>query len=354
MEIAAAVWRAPGAEGTIETVELDPPRSGEVLVEVMAAGVCHSDLHLAMGDLGSRRFPTVLGHEGAGIVAAVGAEVSHVSVGDRVAFCFIPACGTCRYCRAGRRNLCEPGSAAAFRGTMLDGSRRLHLAGTDLQHFLAVACFASHAVVPAASLVSMPDRVAFEQAALAGCATVTGFGAVRNAAHLRPDQDVAVIGCGGVGLQVITAARLAGAQSITAVDRSADKAELARRHGATATSTELEGDFDVVFEVVGLTQTIRSAWDHLRPGGTVVVVGIPPVGSEVSIPAIEFASDKSLRGSFYGSGNPGAEIAAIMELIAAGEIDPLISVTHRAGLEGINEAFGRLRRGEGGRTVVKP
>lgn len=351
----AMVWRAAGEPGSVEEVQLDPPGRGEVQVRLEAAGVCHSDLHLALGHLGHHRFPTVLGHEGAGVVEAVGEGVSDLEPGERVAFCFIPACGACRYCRSGRANLCEPGSAAAFAGTMLDGTNRLRDAtGGTLQAFLGIGAFAERIVTARAGLVKVPTGLEPAQAALAGCAAVTGFGAVRNVGRVQPGQDIAVIGCGGVGLQVITAAVLARADSITAVDLVPEKRELAVRHGANAAVDELIGHFDVVFEVVGRPETIRTAWHHLRPGGSVVVVGIAPRGAEASLSAIEFSGDKSLKGSFYGSGNPASEIAAIMDLIVDGKVDLSPTVTHTTDLAGVNEAFDRMLRGEGVRTVVRP
>lgn len=365
LEVRAAVWRAPGARASVETVALDLPHHGEVLVQVAAAGVCHSDLHLAEGHLGERRFPTVLGHEGAGVVEAVGPGVEHVRPGDRVALCFIASCGSCRRCRSGHANLCEPGSAASFRGTMLDGTRRLHASdGTDLKHFLGVACFAERCVVPAASAVPIPPGLPLWEASLAGCAAVTGMGAVRNAAHVHEGDAAVVVGCGGVGLQVVAGLALAGAAPIVAVDRTAEKLERALAHGATAAveadaddvlqriRSLTEGGADHAFEVVGQPDTIRLAYDVLRPGGTAVVVGIVPIGVDVAIPAIEFSSEKSLRGSFYGSGSPASEIAAIADLVAEGRLDLASSVSHLTDLDGIEEAFARLRAGDGARTVV--
>jgi S-(hydroxymethyl)glutathione dehydrogenase/alcohol dehydrogenase len=352
----AAVWLMAGEKPSVEEIELSPPGPGEVEVELRAAGVCHSDLHLAVGHLGRRRFPTVLGHEGAGVVRAVGSGVGSVAPGDQVAFCFLPACGECRQCRRDQANLCEPGSRAAFSGTMLDGTYRMHRTdGSPLQQFLTVGAFAERTIVPEQSVVKMPPAIGFADAALLGCAVVTGFGAVRNKARVRAGDRVAVIGTGGVGLQVIAAAAAAGAEVIVAVDPAQAKAELALAQGATAfvPPDHVEGTFDWVFEVVGRPETIASAWRLTAPGGAVVVVGIAPVGADAQIAAIDFASEKSLLGSFYGSGNPAREIAALAEEILPGAIDLGRSVTHRTDLEGIDEAFGRMQRGEGLRTLVE-
>jgi S-(hydroxymethyl)glutathione dehydrogenase / alcohol dehydrogenase len=365
LRVRAAVLRAPRTPLSIETVLLEPPREGEVLVRLAAAGVCHSDLHLVEGHLVGDRTPAVPGHEGAGVVEAVGAGVGRVSPGERVALCFIPSCGECAQCRAGRGNLCVPGSAASFGGTMLDGTTRLRLEdGTPLKHFLAAACFAERCVVPEASVVPLPSALPLWQASLVGCAVVTGFGAVRNAARLGPNEAVCVVGCGGVGLQVIAAARLAGADPVVAVDLEQERLELARARGAThvvdaaaddpaAAIQELtDGGVQYAFEVVGRAASIRLAWQTLRPGGTVIVVGLAPAGVEAAVPAVDFLSEKSLRGSFYGSGKPAEEIAELAALVADGRLDLAATISHTTSLVGIEEAFERMRRGRGARTVV--
>ena len=352
----AAVWLTAGERSSVEEIDLAPPGPGEVEVELRAAGVCHSDLHLALGHLGRRRFPTVLGHEGSGVVTKVGGGVKSVVAGDRVAFCFLPACGECRQCQRHRANLCESGSRAAFSGTMLDGSYRMFRGdGSALQQFLAVGAFAQRTVVPEPSVVKMPDQISFADAALLGCAVVTGFGAVRNKAKVQTGDRVAVIGTGGVGLQVIAAAAAAGAEAVVAIDPMEAKAQLALDQGATAfvAPSDVKGSFDWVFEVVGRPETIESAWSLTAPGGSVVVVGIAPVGTEARLAAIDFASDKSLMGSFYGSGNPAKEIATLAAEIVSGAIDLKRTVTHRSDIDGIEEAFARMQRGEGLRTLVE-
>ena len=354
--IQAAVWLQANSASQVESIEVLDPGVGEVRVAVGAAGVCHSDLHLALGHFGLHRFPTVLGHEGAGVVEAVGAGVTSVAPGDRVAFCFIPRCGECRQCVRGHPNLCEPGSRAAFAGTMLDGTSRMQRRdGTSLQQFLAIGAFAEVTVVPAASVVKVPDGLPLDQAALVGCAVLTGFGAVRNAGRVQSGDRVAVIGCGGVGLQVIAAARMAGAGSIVAIDAAVAKRDLALSQGATdfVAPDDARGPFDLVFEVVGRAETIELGWRLLDSGGTVVVVGIAPAGVEARIRAIDFSSDKSLRGSFYGSGSPATELADLAQLVAAGSIDLSTVVSHTTDLHGIDEAFNRLQRGEGARTVIR-
>jgi S-(hydroxymethyl)glutathione dehydrogenase/alcohol dehydrogenase len=364
VRVRAAVLREPGRPVDVEEVELDPPRAGEVLVRVAAAGVCHSDVHLADGALGDGRWPMVLGHEGAGVVESVGDGVTHVLPGDPVAFCFVPSCRECRFCLAGKPNLCTPAGESSFRGTLMDGTSRLRLPdGTELQHGLMTACFADYAVVAKGGVVPLPRELPLWQGALLGCGVVTGMGAVRNVAGVQRGDSVAVFGCGGVGLQVIAAARLAGAEPIVAVDRVEEKLELARSlgatHGVDASDKPVSriraltgGGVDTAFEVIGLPETIRLAWGAIRPGGTVVVVGLAAKGVDASVPAIEFLSDKSLRGTYYGSGDAAAELPEYARLVLTGELDLASVITHTAPLEGVEEALGRLRRGEGARTVL--
>jgi S-(hydroxymethyl)glutathione dehydrogenase/alcohol dehydrogenase len=365
LQMRAVVLREPGQPVAVETVVLAPPRRGEVLVRVAAAGVCHSDVHLADGRLGAGRWPMVLGHEGAGVVQAIGEDVTDVVPGDHVAFCFVPACGACPACRAGRRTLCETAARNGVAGMLMDGSSRLRaLDGAVLQHGLMVACFAEYAVLPAAGAVRLPAAIPLWQAALLGCGVVTGIGAVNRAA-LRVGASVCVIGCGGVGLQVIAGARLAGAGTIIAVDTDQAKLELARVRGATRTVLA-DGGVDVVsevlavsaggvehaFEVVGTPATIRQAWDVLRAGGTATVVGLAPVGVEVSLPAIEFLAEKTITGSYYGSADVHAALDQLVQLVVDGRLDLGEVVSYLIGLDDVEAALERLRRGQGARSVI--
>jgi Zn-dependent alcohol dehydrogenase len=365
MRIRAAVLQAYETPLEVCELELAPPAPGEVLVRVAAAGVCHSDLHLADGHLGEGRFPIVLGHEGAGVVEEVGAGVTHVVRGDPVAFCFVPPCGTCTACAAGRRNLCEVAGAHSWAGTLLDGTSRLHFPdGRPVKHFNFVSCFAERCVVPAASAVAIPAGLPLWQASLLGCGVVTAVGAVRNAAHVTVGETVCVIGCGGVGLQLVAAARMAGAARIVAVERDPAKLELAVGRGAThavaagdgnaaaAVLAIVPGGVDHAFEAVGSPATIRLAWDVLRPGATATVVGIAPAGVEVALPALELLSEKGIRGSYYGSGDAAGLLASMAEMTLAGRFPVADVVTHTTDLDGIEAAFERLRRGEGARTVA--
>jgi S-(hydroxymethyl)glutathione dehydrogenase / alcohol dehydrogenase len=365
MRIRAAVLHEPRQPLAVEEVELAPPRDDEVLVRVAAAGVCHSDVRLADGELGIGRWPLVMGHEGAGVVESVGSAVTHVAPGDHVGFCIVPACRACTECSAGRFHLCIPAGENGPRGVLMEGTSRLSLVdGTPLQHALMTACFAERTVVSAAGAVPLPRELPLWQASLLGCGVVTAFGAVQNAARVGEGESAAVIGCGGVGLQVIAALQLAGADPIVAVDLDPSKLELALARGATdaveggssTTAARVVGmtgrGADHAFEVVGRPDTMRLAWDCLRPGGTAVVVGLAPQGVEVALPAIEFLSDKGIRGTYYGSGDAAADLPRLAELALTGGLDLSGVVTSVAPLEAVNAALDRLRRGEGARTVL--
>ena len=289
ISVRAAVLDRMGEPVRVEELRLDAPRAGEVLVRVAAAGVCHSDLHLADGHLGTDRQPIVLGHEGSGVVEQIGAGVTTVAAGDRVALCFVPACGSCPRCLAGQTNLCHAAAASTSAGELPAGGTRLHrVDGSDVKHFLNLACFAERCVVDARSIVPVPDDLPLWEAALVGCSVMTGVGAVRNAAGVKVGDIVAVIGCGGVGVQAVSAASLAGASRVIAIDLDPAKLELARSHGATDVVQASDrrgarrarlctgGGADHAIEVVGRPETIRQAFAMIREGGTAVVVGIAP------------------------------------------------------------------------------
>jgi S-(hydroxymethyl)glutathione dehydrogenase / alcohol dehydrogenase len=352
IEMRAAVLREPGRPVATETVMLAPPRRGEVLVRVAAAGVCHSDVHLADGALGLGRWPMVLGHEGAGVVEAVGEDVVDVVVGDHVAFCFVPSCGSCRACRAGHRTLCETAARNGVAGMLMDGSSRLRgVDGGVLQHGLMVACFAEFAVVPAAGAVPLPDSIPLWQAALLGCGVVTGIGAV-NRAGLRVGASVCVIGCGGVGLQVIAGARLAGAGIVIAIDTDEAKLELARRRGATHVVLAGRGGDGVVSEVLAVSGGgVDHAFEVVGRAST-IRVGLAPVGVEVSLPAIDFLSEKTISGSYYGSSDVHAALGQLVQLVVDGRLDLGDVVSYLIGLDDVEAALERLRRGQGARSVI--
>ena len=365
MKTRAALFVKPGEPFRIETLDLEAPRAGEVLVEMGAAGVCHSDWHLMTGAT-RHPVPVVPGHEGAGTVAGVGAGVTRVRPGDRVALNWAPSCGECFYCKHGRPSLCRTYVEPIWAGTMLDGTTRFSLDGRPVYHFSALACFAERIVVPEVCCVPMPHEIPMDVAALIGCAVTTGVGAVLNTAQVAAGSSVAVIGVGGVGLSVLLGARLAGAERIIAVDRHEGKGDLALAFGATdfvvngpeATAeirrlTDGRGA-DYVFEAVGLPALQEQALAAARPGGTAVLVGISPMGSATNLPgAILTREEKTVMGSYYGTADPSREFPRLAALYLEGRLDLDRLVTQRYRLDQINLAYADMLAGETARGVVE-
>jgi S-(hydroxymethyl)glutathione dehydrogenase / alcohol dehydrogenase len=364
MKTRAAVLYEAGQPAVIEEITLDPPRRGEILVRMVAAGVCHSDMHVRDG-LISEPMPLVLGHEGMGVVVEVGEGVSQFCPGDHVVLTLVPACGTCYFCRRGEPHMCTTSAEMAGKGVLRDGTSRMHKDGQTLHYFNSVSCFSEYIVVPEEGAVKIPEDTPVEVAAVLGCAVVTGVGAVERTAHVRPGESVAVIGCGGVGLNVIQAASLSGAYPVVAIDIRAEKLALAQTFGATHGINSREQDaesfireitpygIDWAFEVLGNTRTIEQAWGLIRPGGTVVVVGLAPRGSKVSLPAFDFISEKNIRGCFYGSSHFHADVPVILNRIQAGRMRTDGMVSHNATLDDLELAFDRLRNGDGARTILR-
>ena len=361
---AAVLWES-GKPLSVEEVELGPPGAGEVLVEVRAAGVCHSDLHPARGDWPIRT-PIVLGHEGAGVVLEVGADVTRVRPGDHVVFCWAPPCGVCPLCAAGREVLCERLDRTTFRNKLPSGATRIRARGQDVAHFLSTACFAQHAVVDQAGAVVVDRDTPFEALATLGCAVVTGVGAVTTAARVPAGARVAVIGAGGVGLNVVQGAAICGATKIVALDRTAPPLAFARQFGATDTVEAASnladairdltgGGADFVFDTVGTPETLAAALAGARKGGAVVITGLSRLDAVASLPMFPFVmQDKRVIGSVYGSGCPAADIARLAGWYREGrlKLKELVSRTYQ--LADVNEALGALASGEGARGVILP
>lgn len=358
----AAVIAAPEQPYEILDIDLASPGEREVLVRIAAAGVCHSDLSVQKGRVPSP-MPAVLGHEGAGVVEAVGPGVTSLQEGDAVVLSFVPSCGSCRFCTIGRSSLCD--RAARLGGNLFDGSSRLSRSGETINHFLGTSCFAERTVVPESGAVKVPQGLPLQELCLVGCCVTTGFGAVFNRARVQFGSTVAVFGCGGVGLNIIQASAMAGASRIVAVDLVEGRLARARELGATDTVNASEEDgvagvrrvagrqgVDYAFEAVGRPETIASAFAAAARGGTAVVVGMAPADSTVQIPGRYFIQEKALIGSMYGSGNPRDEIARLVSLYQQGslKLSPLVSRQWR--LEEINDAFAALERGEGARGVI--
>ncbi|WML58731.1 Zn-dependent alcohol dehydrogenase [Neobacillus sp. PS2-9] len=351
MLMKAAVMTGVGTPLEIQEVELAEPKANEVLVKIGATGVCHSDLN-ALGDETTPK-PTVLGHEGAGIVAAVGSNVTKVKVGDKVALSWAPYCGTCEFCVTGNVHLCETAFGPMFEGTLLDGTSRLSKNGETIYHNSLLSTFAEYAVVPELSCVKIPDAMPLAQASLIGCGVATGYGAAVHAAKVTPGSTVAVFGIGGVGVNAIQGARIAGAAKIIACDMKPANLEIAKKFGATHTINvaeqnaeetlkELTGGYGVHFAIdcSGHTGATESAWKGTRKGGTVVVVGAFNPAMTVNLPAGGFHRvGKILKGSFYGDTQPYRDFPTIAQLYLDGKfmLDELI--LDRIQLDDINQAF---------------
>jgi S-(hydroxymethyl)glutathione dehydrogenase/alcohol dehydrogenase len=360
--VRAAILYEVGKPLAVETVELEGPRPGEVEVRIAATGVCHSDLHYIKGDL-TFPLPVVLGHEAAGVVEAVGEGVGSVRPGDHVVLLFAPSCGSCRYCDAGRPHLCE--MRYRVRGKMPDGTTRLRWRGQELHHFTCVASWAERAVVPESGVLRISEEVPLTVAALLGCAVTTGVGAVINTAGVRPGSSVAVFGAGGVGLNVVQGARIAGAATIIAVDLLEHRLEAARRFGATHTVNAREedpvraiqgltrGGADYAFEVIGRAPVVRQAVDCLARGGVAVAVGIPAAKAEYTVAGPAFVlNEKTLRACFYGSARLRDYIPRLLELYHGKRLflDELVTATYP--LDRVNEAVAALDRGDGLRGLL--
>ncbi|MFE7899852.1 Zn-dependent alcohol dehydrogenase [Streptomyces sp. NPDC057424] len=358
MAVRAAVLPAIGSPLEITGIDLPDPGPGQVRVRLAAAGVCHSDLSLSDGTM-RVPVPAVLGHEGAGTVVAAGEDVTHVAPGDGVVLNWAPSCGSCHACSLGEVWLC----ANALSGAADVYARTAE--GTGLHPGLNVAAFAEETVVSASCVLPVPDGVPLTDAALLGCAVLTGYGAVHHSARVRQGETVAVFGVGGVGLSALQAARIAGASKIVAVDVSAEKEELARAAGATdyvvasdTTAREIRGltgkqGVDVAVECAGRAVSIRTAWDSTRRGGRTTVVGIGGKDQQVTFNALEiFHWGRTLSGCVYGNSNPAEDLPVLAEHIRAGRLDLSALVTERISLDGIPAAFGNMLAGKGGRALV--
>ncbi|MBJ7320024.1 MAG: zinc-dependent alcohol dehydrogenase family protein [Brevundimonas sp.] len=355
---------------SIETVTLDPPGPGEVLVAIKAAGLCHSDLSVINGDR-PRPLPMALGHEAAGVVEALGDGVTDLAIGDHVVMVFMPSCGHCDPCAGGRPALCEPGAAANGKGELLSGARRLFREGEPVNHHLGCSAFAEHAVVSRRSLVKIDPDLSFEEAALFGCAVLTGVGAVVNTAGVKAGQSVVVIGLGGVGLSSVLGALACGASPVVAVDLSKDKLALARTLGATSGLVQTvngaapdtvdqvraltKGGADFAFEMAGSARALDAAWKMTRRGGTTVTAGLPPPEAALAVNIVSLVGEeRTLKGSYIGTCVPSRDIPRYVALYRQGRlpVDRLMSGV--IPLDDINAGFDRLHAGEVVRLVVRP
>lgn len=348
----------------IVDVDLDPPGRGEVLVRIRAAGLCHSDLSVIDGSR-PRPMPMVLGHEAAGTVAALGEGVDDFAVGNSVVLVFMPSCGRCLPCATGRPALCEPGARANGAGSLLHGGRKLSFACEPVNHHIGVSAFAEYAVVARESCVKVDSSLPFEQAALFGCAVLTGVGAVVNTARTPPGASVAVAGLGGVGLSAVLGAVVSGARQIIAVDLSQDKLAFARDLGAThavdaggadavkAIRDVSGGGVEFFFEMAGAVPALELAYAATARGGVTVTAGLPHPERKLSIPAVSLvAEERTLKGSYIGSCVPRRDLPHYVSLFQSGRLPVDRLLTHRLRLQEVNEGFDRLHAGVGVRQVV--
>lgn len=372
MKIRAAVLDTTGMDRpykdtrplTIEELDLDPPGDGEVLVEIKAAGLCHSDLSVIDGNR-PRPTPMALGHESAGVVVELGPNVTGLSVGDHVVATLVPSCGHCVPCASGRPMLCEPGVAANTAGTMYSGRFALHRNGEDIHHHVGISAFAEYAVMNRNSLIKVDRTLPLAEVAMFGCAVMTGVGAVINTATVKAGSSVAVIGLGGVGLNAILGARLAGARRIVALDILDHKLALARQLGATdtfdageagcveAVRDATDGGVDYAIDTAGAGPALQTAWDITRRGGTTVTAGLPHPDTRLAVPAVMMVGEeRTLKGSYGGSSVPIRDIPRYLELYRRGmlPVDGLLS--EQLSLDEINEGFDRLADGATIRQMV--
>lgn len=370
--ITAAVLRESGLPAPyarskplgVESFALEEPGRDEVLVRIHAAGLCHSDLSVIDGSR-PRPTPMVLGHEAAGVVVQTGPGVAGLAPGDHVVLVFVPSCGHCVPCAGGRPALCEPAATANTQGTLLSGARRLHSGGDAINHHLGVSAFADHAVVSRNSAIRIDRDIPLEEAALFGCAVITGVGAVLNTAGVKAGSSVAVVGLGGVGLNSILGARLAGAGRIVAIDLKTDKLALAGRLGATdvfdagdadcaaAVREATGGGVDYAFEMAGSVAALELAWSITRRGGETITAGLPHPEHRLGLPAVQIvAEERTLRGSYLGSCVPVRDVPAYMKLYRDGLLPVDRLETGRLTLSDINAAFDRLAAGETTREIV--
>ena len=355
----AAVLREVGKPLLIEDVQVSKPGPHEVLIQTSAAGVCHSDLHFQNGSY-FYPMPAVLGHESAGVVEQVGAEVRYVAPGDHVITCLSVFCGHCDYCLRGRPALCQKEGLRRAP----DAEPRLHQDGEPMNQFLDLSSYAEQMLVHENAVVKVTKDMPLDRAALVGCGVTTGLGAVLNSAAVPAGSSVAVIGCGGVGLSAIQGARIAGAARIVAVDMVDSKLELARTFGATDTVNGSDGEavakvkdmtdggVEYAFEAIGLKVTAEQAFAMIRPGGTATIIGMIPLGQTVEVPGVDFLSEKKLQGSLMGGASFRVEMPRYVDLYLQGRLNLDDLVSQRLKLEQVNKAFEDMERGEVARSVI--
>jgi S-(hydroxymethyl)glutathione dehydrogenase/alcohol dehydrogenase len=359
----AAVLHKLGGPFSVEEVDVLPPQKGEVRVKLRAAGLCHSDWHFVEGKL-TRPLPVILGHEGAGVIEELGEGVTNVRKGQRVLLNWAPSCHQCYYCQHGDTGLCATWQDWR-NGTMRDGSTRFRFNGQPASQFSVLSTFTEQTIAPVESIVPIADDIPFEVAALVGCAITTGVGAAINTVEVRPGDSVAVYGCGGVGLSVVQGARISNAHPIIAVDTDPAKEAIAKQFGAT--HFVLAGDdahtkvkeltegrgVDWAFEAVGPPAVQEAAYQAIRGGGALVVVGVAPAGSTTSFPGLDLhVGQKRILGSFFGSCDPSREFPRLLGFYRSGQLQVEEMISKRYRLDQINEGYADMLRGGHKRGVL--
>jgi S-(hydroxymethyl)glutathione dehydrogenase / alcohol dehydrogenase len=367
MDVKAAVAWAAGQPLKIETVQLEPPRAGEVLVEIKATGVCHTDAYTLSGADPEGLFPSILGHEGAGVVVEVGPDVKSLKAGDHVIPLYVPECRNCSYCLSGKTNLCQAIRLTQGRGLMPDESSRFSIDGQPLLHYMGTSTFANYTVVPEISLAKIRKDAPFEKVCYIGCGVTTGIGAVINTAKVEPGANVVVFGLGGIGLNVIQGARMVGANKIIGVDLNPNKQAMATKLGMThfVNPQEVEGDLvahlveltdggaDYSFECIGNVNVMRQALECCHKGwGVSVIVGVAGAGQEISTRPFQLVTGRVWKGTAFGGAKGRTEVPKIVDWYMDGKIDIDSLITKVLPIEQINEAFDIMHRGEGIRTVL--
>ena len=367
MDVRAAVAYEAAKPRSIGTVQLEGPREGEALIEIKASGVCHTDAFTLSGEDPEGLFPAILGHEGAGVVVEVGPGVKGLRAGDHVVPLYVPECRECEYCASGKTNLCQAIRESQGRGVMPDGTSRFSRNGEQILHYMGTSTFANYTVVPEIALAKIREDAPFDKVCYIGCGVTTGIGAVINTAKVQPGDDVVVFGLGGIGLNVIQGARMAGANRIVGVDINADKSKLAEEFGMTHFVNPKEVDRDLVaylvdltqggadfsFECIGNVQTMRQALECCHKGwGTSVIIGVAGAGQEISTRPFQLVTGRNWRGSAFGGAKGRRDVPKMVDWYMEGKIKIDELITHTMPLAEINHAFDLMHRGESIRSVV--
>ncbi|MBV9385849.1 MAG: S-(hydroxymethyl)glutathione dehydrogenase/class III alcohol dehydrogenase [Chroococcidiopsidaceae cyanobacterium CP_BM_ER_R8_30] len=367
MDVRAAVAHAAGQPLTIETVQLEGPKTGEVMVEIKASGVCHTDAYTLSGTDPEGLFPSILGHEGAGVVVDVGAGVTSLKVGDHVIPLYTPECRQCEYCLSRKTNLCQAIRSTQGRGVMPDGTSRFSFEGKMLHHYMGTSTFANYTILPEIAVAKIREDAPFDKVCYIGCGVTTGIGAVVNTAKVEPGANVVVFGLGGIGLNVIQGARMVGANQIVGVDINPTKRALAEKFGMThfVNPKEVEGDLvaylvdltkggaDYSFECIGNVNIMRQALECCHKGwGVSVIIGVAGAGEEIRTRPFQLVTGRVWKGSAFGGARGRTDVPKIVDWYMEGKINIDDLITHVMPLERINDAFELMHKGESIRSVM--